>query len=218
MLDGEIVALDDDGRARRFQQLQGRIHSGHRALARTPIGRRRTCRAFIAFDLLRDGATICAAAAHRAARGARSVCSDAPARPILRLSEQVARRRPRALRARAASGWEGLIAKRATRATVRASARPTGGSSRSPASRNSSSAAGPSRANRASHFGALLLGVYERRHGSEGRRYAVYAGHVGTGFNERELARVMSRLLSRSRRETCPFVDPRRRPTRRRTG
>ena len=38
------------------------------------------------------------------------------------------------------------------------------------------------------YFGALLLGVYQ------GGRISVYAGHTGTGFNEKELARVMTLL------------------------
>src|SRR5439155_20251515 len=50
-----------------------------------------------------------------------------------------------------------------------------------------------------SHFGALLLGVYE------GTRL-VYVGHTGTGFNEAELARVM-KLLAPLETSTCPFAD-----------
>src|SRR6476646_1203712 len=50
-----------------------------------------------------------------------------------------------------------------------------------------------------SYFGALLLGVYE---GSD----LVYIGHTGTGFNEKELARVM-KLLQRLDTTECPFVN-----------
>src|SRR6185436_9553173 len=53
LIDGEIVALDPDGRPGGFQQLQGRIHvkGSHdiEALDRAQPT------AFIAFDLLRDG-------------------------------------------------------------------------------------------------------------------------------------------------------------------
>jgi bifunctional non-homologous end joining protein LigD len=50
-----------------------------------------------------------------------------------------------------------------------------------------------------SYFGALLLGVYD--HGD-----LVYVGHTGTGFNERELARLI-KLLRPLETERCPFAD-----------
>ena len=53
LLDGEIVATDDKGHALGFQHLQGRLHvrglSRHRSSRAVSV-------AFIAFDLLRDGA------------------------------------------------------------------------------------------------------------------------------------------------------------------
>ena len=68
-----------------------------------------------------------------------------------------------------------------------------------------------------SYFGALLLGIYEgtgvsRRqppttsHRSLATSHLMYAGHTGTGFNERELARVM-KLLKPLETKECPF-DP----------
>ncbi len=48
-----------------------------------------------------------------------------------------------------------------------------------------------------SYFGALALGVYEQGD-------LVYVGHVGTGFDEAELARVMARLKP-IETKTCPF-------------
>src|SRR5262249_53996660 len=48
------------------------------------------------------------------------------------------------------------------------------------------------------YFGALLLGVYD------GDRL-VYAGHTGTGFNEKELARV-AKLLKALETPECPFT------------
>jgi bifunctional non-homologous end joining protein LigD len=50
-----------------------------------------------------------------------------------------------------------------------------------------------------SYFGALLLGVYD----SGGRLQ--YVGHTGTGFDEKELARVYARLKARETRES-PFA------------
>jgi bifunctional non-homologous end joining protein LigD len=64
------------------------------------------------------------------------------------------------------------------------------------------------------YFGALLLGVYEERQGHKGdkghkgkdeQKELVYIGHTGTGFNERELARVM-RLLTPLETNECPFA------------
>jgi bifunctional non-homologous end joining protein LigD len=66
------------------------------------------------------------------------------------------------------------------------------------------------------HFGALLLGVHDdNRGGRNGRRDSdrlgsadnplLYVGHVGTGFNERELARLM-KLLRPLEIEQCPFA------------
>jgi bifunctional non-homologous end joining protein LigD len=48
------------------------------------------------------------------------------------------------------------------------------------------------------YFGALLLGVYQ---GDS----LTYAGHTGTGFDEKELARVMAKLQPLETRE-CPFA------------
>src|SRR5204863_3305897 len=52
------------------------------------------------------------------------------------------------------------------------------------------------------YFGALLLGFYEE--GAPPGSKLVYAGHTGTGFNERELARVM-KLLQPLEANECPF-------------
>src|SRR6185295_10935594 len=51
-----------------------------------------------------------------------------------------------------------------------------------------------------SGFGALLLGVYERKK-------LVYVGHVGSGFDHAELTRVMAEL-KRLQTETSPFDVP----------
>lgn len=48
------------------------------------------------------------------------------------------------------------------------------------------------------HFGALLLGVWQGRE-------LVYVAHVGTGFTERELARLAA-LLQPLETATCPFA------------
>lgn len=55
--------------------------------------------------------------------------------------------------------------------------------------------------NRAGTFGALLVGTYD----DEGRLH--YGGGVGTGFSDREAARLAAELTARERPEP-PFVDP----------
>lgn len=49
-----------------------------------------------------------------------------------------------------------------------------------------------------SHFGALILGVYEKGE-------LIYVGHAGTGFNSAGLQELFS-LMQPLRRKTCPFA------------
>jgi bifunctional non-homologous end joining protein LigD len=197
LIDGEIVALDEQGRPAGFQRLQGRIHlTGAReveVLEKTqPV-------AFIAFDLLRDGG--------EDVRGepltARRSRLEAHLRPhlssTLRVSEQAVGD-GRALHARALKeGWEGLIVKEARA--------PYQSGRRSPAWRKikvhqeQEFVIGGWTEPRQSrqYFGALLLGVYE-----DGALR--YVGHTGTGFDQKELARV-SKLLRARETAASPFGD-----------
>ena len=61
----------------------------------------------------------------------------------------------------------------------------------------------PGEGARSSAFGALLVGYHDRS--AKGRPLR-YAGRVGTGFNEKELARLL-RLLDELADDDCPF-DP----------
>jgi len=191
VLDGEIVALGPDGQPTGFQQLQGRIHLT--SSDEPPPGRV----AFIAFDLLKKGASDFRGRPLLERREALEELFGRTGSPILRLSE-IARGDGRPLHERAlASGWEGLIAKLATSRYVSGKRTPdwrklkilqeqefvVGGWTEPRKSR--------------SHFGALLLGVYDA--GS-----LVYAGHVGTGFDEKELSRLM-KLLTPIEIEKSPF-------------
>ncbi len=172
LVDGEIVALDTDGEPVGFQHLQ----------------RGSTDLAFMAFDLLRQGADDLRGEPLRVRRARLDAVWPHTPRGAGRLSEQIVGG-GEALFARARQlGWEGIIAKRvdAPYATAR----------RSPdwikvkLVRHQTCVVGgwtePRGARR--HFGALLLGVYT----TEGRLQ--YIGHTGTGFSEAELARVASRL------------------------
>ena len=195
LLDGEVVALDGCGEPVGFQHLQGRIN-------RKSVGPADDApSAFIAFDLLRDGPHDLRGLPLIARRAALERVFGDPGSPLLRLTPQVGQDGRDLYREAMTRGWEGLIAKRASsryfsgkRSTDWAKLKlqhaqefVVGGWTQPRASR--------------AHFGALLLGVYD----DEGR--FVYVGHVGTGFTEAELSRVM-KALAPLQRKTSPFDVP----------
>ena len=199
LLDGELVALDTEGRPAGFQRLQGRIHlTGAQDVER--IDRAQPV-ALVLFDLLRDGEQDIRGLplTDRRARLERRV---APALShIVRLSEQAADD-GRGLYERALKeGWEGLIVKEA-RAPYHAGRRSpcwrklkllrqeefvVGGWTEPRQTRQ--------------YFGALLLGLYDDDGGA-----LRYVGHTGTGFDQAELARV-SRLLKAREIDRSPFSE-----------
>jgi bifunctional non-homologous end joining protein LigD len=197
VLDGEVVALDAQGQPTGFQNLQGRIHlTSSPERDGPPPGRV----AFIAFDLLKKGASDLRSRPLVERRKALEGLFARTGSPILRLSE-IAHGDGRRLHERALeSGWEGLIAKLATSRYISGKRTPDwrklkilqeqefviGGWTEPRKSR--------------SHFGALLLGVYEG--GS-----LVYVGHVGTGFDEKELSRLM-KLFKPLEIDKSPFRTP----------
>jgi bifunctional non-homologous end joining protein LigD len=218
VLDGEIVALDEKGRPAGFQKLQGRIHltdasSGRHArrssktvsplpsaLGPQPSALQGSSQpvAFIAFDILRrDRTDLREHALHERRRILEEVFSNTRS-PLLRISDQV-RGDGRALFDEAREqGWEGLIAKQIDSKYKSGKRTPDwrklkivqeqefviGGWTEPRQSRQ--------------YFGALLLGVYQSSR-------LIYVGHTGTGFNERELARVI-RLLRPLETPECPFA------------
>jgi bifunctional non-homologous end joining protein LigD len=192
LLDGEVVAIDRAGRPLGFQSIQGRIHLTSAAdIARADQA---APAALILFDLLRDGDEDLRDQP-LAARRLRLQQRVRPGRAVarwIRLSEMVADD-GRALLARARrDGWEGLIAKDGRSRYVSGRRTPAwrklkllkqqefviGGWTEPRQSR--------------SHFGALLLGYYERG-------ALQYAGSVGTGFDEPELARLAALFRARAR-------------------
>ena len=206
LLDGEIVALDEEGRPAGFQRLQGRIHlTGAKDVALVeqsqPV-------AVILFDLLRDGDEDVRGLPLTERRTrlerllGRTISTRRKAASVIRVSEQVAGD-GRGLYERAnREGWEGLIVKEA-RAPYQSGRRsPTwrklkvvrqqefviGGWTEPRQSRQ--------------YFGALLLGVRDEK--SLGA--LLYVGHTGTGFNQKELARVSALLKARETR-TSPFSE-----------
>jgi bifunctional non-homologous end joining protein LigD len=202
VLDGEIVALDEKGRPAGFQRLQGRMHlSGANDIQRAEQAQPA---AFVAFDLLREGkeAVWKLPLLERRKRLEKTLGSSilqAGDDGILRLSEQVAGDAT-ALHDRAQKeGWEGLIAKDA--------ASPYQPGRRSPAWRKiklqkqQEFVVGGWTEPRQTrqYFGALLLGV------QDGGRLK-YVGHTGTGFDQKELARV-SKLLKAREVKSSPFAE-----------
>ncbi len=195
VLDGEIVALDAKGEPAGFQQLQGRIHRSDGDAASGPSS---PSTALVVFDLLTDGKTDYRDRPLSERRAALEKVFGRTGSPALRISHQV-RGDGRALYQEALDrGWEGLIAKHA------ASLYKPG--KRSPDWRKLKLVHEQEfviggwtepRHTRAS-FGALLIGVYE---GGE----LIYSGHTGTGFNQQELARVMT-LLKPLETRTSPFA------------
>ena len=184
LLDGEIVALDDAGEPARI-----RAAAGAHPPDRRPRGARGwpvsdPC-AFVAFDLLRDGGDdLCALplAERRVGwrrRSARGVDST------LRLARQVRGRRHgadgRGAQPRGGKGWS---PRTRARPTGRGGARSSGESSSWSSARSSWSAASPSRAARAPASARCCWGCRP----ASGRLR--YAGHVGGGFTDKELAHV----------------------------
>ena len=195
VLDGEIVAVDARGKPIGFQNLQGRLH-------RKTVGAAEdTPSAFIAFDLLRDGPHDLRHMTLVARRAALERVFGKAGSPLLRLSPQVARDGRELYREAIAEGWEGLIAKRASSKYL--SGKRTTDWVKLKLIREQEFVVGgwtEPRGTR-SNLGALLLGVYDED------RKLHYVAHVGSGFNEAELDRLMRALkpLGTSR---CPFDEP----------
>ncbi len=197
VLDGELVALDESGEPAGFQRLQGShppdTSRGHRT------GRRSVPVAFVAFDILRDGADDLRSLPLAARRARLERVFATPGRRCS-ASASSCPADGRALFERALDrGWEGLVAKH-----LDSRYRP---GHRSPdwrkikLTREQEFVVGGWTEPRGARgdFGALMLGVYEGRD-------LVYVGHAGTGFDEAELRRVMA-LLKPLEVPSCPFRD-----------
>jgi bifunctional non-homologous end joining protein LigD len=198
VLDGEIVALDADGRPLGFQRLQGRIHvldgkDVERIDRQQPV-------AYIVFDILRDGDDDVRGLplSERRRRLERLFVDSHPDR--LQLSEQAVGD-GQALHDRArAEGWEGLIVKEARSPYQSGRRSPTWRKLKLHQQQEFVVGGWTEPRQTRQHFGALLLGVYD----DDGT--LTYVGHTGTGFDQRELERV-SRLLEARETRTSPFSE-----------
>ncbi len=202
LLDGEIVATDEQGAALSFQHLQERLHATGGAVRASA---RRVTVALMVFDLLRDGDEDLrplrfAERRRRLERLMRTDASDA-----VRLVDSTVGNGGEVAARGLENDWEGIIAKR-----------PDGryAAGRSPSwrklkfTRTEEFVVGGWTAPRGSrrHFGALLLGY----HPETGRRARtaplVFAGQVGTGFTDAELDRLAG-LLAPLAIDASPFVE-----------
>ena len=202
LLDGEIVATDDQGAALPFQHLQERLHATGGAI-RTAA--RHVTAMLVVFDLLRHGdedlrPLPLTERRRRLERVMRR--NDAPA--VRLIDSTIGNGVELAARGRR-NGWEGLIVKR-----------PDGryaGGSRGPGWQKlkftsaEEFVVGGWTAPRGSrrHFGALLLG-YHPEGGRSRSAPLVFAGQVGTGFTDAELDRLAG-LLAPLARDAAPFVE-----------
>lgn len=183
-LDGEIVALDANGHSR-FQLLQGRGRPG----ARLPI-------VYYLFDLVhRDGQSLVNAPLEE--RREQLVAVVGKARGPLQLSPLFHVEPAELFAAARQQGLEGIIAKRP--GSLYESNRRSGAWIKCKVVAEQEFVIGgfsPPKSSRP-YFGAILVGYY--RAGQ-----LIYAGKVGTGFDERLLRSLHGQFVPRVRK-SCPF-------------
>ena len=205
VIDGEVVALDEEGRPASFQRIQHRIHvtvpgfnSRKQILSpeEQPV-------AFVAFDLLRDGD-----------RDLRNLClyerreflealfkkHRPPASNIVRLTAQSIGDGT-ALKKRAETeNWEGLMVK-LSRSPYRAGRRSPEWLKLKITRQDEFVVCGwTDPGGTRMHFGSLILGA-------QGPSGLQYVGEVGTGFKASELERLMA-MLKRIESPESPFNPP----------
>src|SRR3954468_4683587 len=203
VLDGEIVALDEDGQPAGFQDLQGRIHV--KTAPAAPAART----AYIVFDLLVDGTEDLRrltlreprqrlVALLRPSTHVQAVGGRGEGDPGLRISEQsIGSGRAMYERAKQA-GWEGVVAKRLD--SIYKSGRRSPEWCKLKLVRHQTCVVGGWTEPRGSRpfFGALLLGV-------QAPGGLQYIGHTGAGFTDAELGRVWKQLQA-LKTKTPPFT------------
>ena len=204
LLDGEIVAVDGDGKALPFQHLQDRLHV---APAAARAAARSVAAALVVFDLLRDGEADLRPLPFRERRRLLERTMRGRTTDVIRLIESsVGNGTALAVHGRE-HGWEGLVVKQPDGRYF--SDRRSSTWQKLKFTETEEFVVGGWTAPRGSrpHFGALLLGYFsdDARRTEEPPRL-VFAGQVGTGFTEAELDRVAARLALLEAGE-CPFTE-----------
>ena len=199
LLDGELVAIDARGQATSFQRLAGRIHLDaereiERQAAAQPV-------AFVAFDILRDGGDDLRRLplVDRKARLERVFGTAASGR--VRMAEMAAGDGRRLYERAAQDGWEGLVAKDAHSPYESGRRSPAWLKLKIPRRQELVVGGWTDPAGSRHHFGSLAVGYYAGR----GRmRTLHFAGLVGSGFTEQDLAALAQRLDAHRQSES-PF-------------
>jgi bifunctional non-homologous end joining protein LigD len=202
VLDGEIVALDEEMRPAGFQRLQHRIHvtvPGFNSKKQILPPDQQPA-AFIAFDLLRDGdddLRNLALIDRRRRLEALFKKHQAPASDLVRLTPQSIGDGNALMSQAREENWEGLMVKLA-RSPYRTAKRSPEWIKHKLNKQDEFVVVGwTSPGGTRMHFGSLVLGAHDKN----GLRYA---GEVGTGFKGAELERIM-KMLRKLETPTCPL-------------
>jgi len=186
VIDGEVVALDEEGRSS-FQLLQAREMEGRKS----PVY-------FYAFDLLQlDGKSLIGLPLEARKNVLEKLCADA-GDPI-RYSGVIGLDAKTLLDEVNHRGLEGIVGKR--RASVYEPGRRSGAWIKLKCVNEQEFVIGgytPPQGSR-KHFGAILVGYYENKK-------LVFAGKVGTGFTVEWLS-ILHKKFRAEERSDCPFVD-----------
>jgi bifunctional non-homologous end joining protein LigD len=187
LFDGEVVVFSDDGTTR-FQDLQNAFRDGNRRLT------------YCVFDLLHlDGYDLRASPLHARKAALHALVRRTRDENALRYSDHLEGRGAKLLDAACRRGLEGIVSKR--RDDPYRSGRGHGWVKTKCSQEQELVIAGytlPAGARK--HFGALLLGYYDK--GS-----LRFAGRVGTGFDDRALKDLHARMSALESART-PFADP----------
>jgi bifunctional non-homologous end joining protein LigD len=207
VLDGEIVTFDDRG-VPSFGLLQPRMQARNPSTARERAAAQPAF--YVLFDLLELDGTDITAQPYEARR--ELLLDLVEPGPHWKVSEGWIGGGAHLLDVMRDQGMEGLVAKRL------GSRYEAGRRSRNwlklKVRRGQELVVGgwlPGEGARSSAFGALLVGYHDH---SAANRPLRYAGRVGTGFNDKELARLLA-LLDELADDECPFDPPPPRPVER---
>ena len=186
VIDGEVVALDKEGRSS-FQLLQSREMEG----GASPLY-------YYVFDLLQlEGKNLTGLPLTTRKETLRQLC--ATARDPIRYSGELGADVTALLREVQRRGLEGIIGKQAD--SVYESGRRSGAWIKLKCVNEQEFVIGgytpPAGARQ--HFGALLVGYYEKKR-------LLFAGKVGTGFDTKALATLHKQFQAEARKD-CPFAD-----------
>ena len=201
VLDGEIVATDAGGGALPFQHLQGRMHLRRRSGASLP----RTDSAFIVFDLLREGDEDLRPLPFTERRARLEAHARRWRNPRLRLIHSQTGDGVSLRDEGLAEDWEGVIAKDPASRYLSGKRHP-GWRKIKFVKRQEFVVGGWTEGRQTrSHFGALVVGYYA----ADDPDHLVYAGHVGSGFNDAELAAIGEHLRTiELAQDESPFATP----------